>query len=88
MRDHNGEKFLWLITGLGLGAGFALLFAPKSGRDLRRYISRMAEDCRENVADTGEDVVKKGKQVFERSKAVVDEALDFVEKGRRIITSR
>ena len=86
MREDNGEKVLWLLAGLGLGAGIALLFAPQTGKELRRRMSRMAEDSREKLSESGEDVIKRGKQAFERSKAVVDEALDFVERGRRIIS--
>src|SRR6202795_2980866 len=85
MADEKGEKFLWLLAGLGLGAGVALLFAPKSGRDTRRYLARMAEESRDRLAESGQDVLDKSKQVFERGKAVVDEALDFVERGRRTI---
>lgn len=85
MRDEKGEKFVWLLAGLGLGASVALLFAPKSGRETRRYLSRMAEDSRDRLAESGQEVLETGKQVFERGKAVVDEALDFVERGRRTI---
>ena len=87
MRNERGEKFLWLLAGLGLGASVALLFAPKTGRETRRYLSRMAEHGRDRLAESGQDVLEKGKQVYERGKAVVDEALDFVERGRRIIRS-
>lgn len=85
MRNQTGEKFLWLLAGVGMGAGVALLFAPKTGRELRRYLSRMAEDSRERLAEGGQDVLEKSKQVLERGKNVVEEALDFVERGRRVV---
>jgi len=86
MRNDPGEKFLYLLAGLGMGAGIALLFAPKSGRETRRYLARIAEEGSERLAESGQEVLDKGKQVIERGKAVVDEALDFVERGRRVIT--
>ena len=92
MSDDKGEKFVWLLAGLGLGAGIALLFAPQSGRETRRRLTRMAEDSRDRLTESGQEildksreVIGKGKQVIERGKAVVDEALDFVERGRRTI---
>lgn len=85
MSDRTGEKFLWLLTGLGLGAGIALLFAPKTGRDTRRYLARLAEEGRDRVAESGQDVLDKGKEVLKRGKSVVDEAMDFMERGRRLI---
>ena len=85
MADQTGEKFVWLLAGLGLGAGIALLFAPQSGRETRRRLTRMAEDSRDRLTESGQEILDKGKQGIERGKAVVDEALDFVERGRRTI---
>lgn len=85
MRNQTGERFLWLLAGAGLGAGIALMFAPKTGKDMRRYLARVAEDSRERLVEGSQEALDKGKQVFERGKAVVDEALDFVERGRRVV---
>ncbi len=85
MRNQTGEKFLWLLAGVGLGAGIALMFAPKTGKEMRRYLARVAEDSRERLIEGSQEALDKGKQVFERGKAVVDEALDFVERGRRAV---
>ena len=86
MRNDTSDRILWMLAGVGLGAGLALLFAPQSGRDTRRYLARVAEDGRDQLAETGHDALEKGKHVIERGKAVVDEALDFVERGRRILS--
>lgn len=86
MKNDISDRILWMLAGVGLGAGLALLFAPQSGRDTRRYLARMAEDGRDQLAESGHEALQKGKQVIERGKAVVDEALDFVERGRRILS--
>lgn len=85
MSRGNGEKFLWLLAGMGFGAGLALLFAPQSGRDTRRYLTRLAREGRERVLETGEEVADRGKKIYEHGKAVVDEAMEFVERGRRAV---
>jgi gas vesicle protein len=85
MRTNTGERVLWLLTGAGIGAGVALLFAPKTGKDMRRYLSKVAEDGRDRLVEGSQDALDKGKQAIERGKAVVDEALDYVERGRRLV---
>lgn len=85
MNRRDGENFLWLLAGMGLGAAIALLFAPQSGRDTRRYLSRLAREGRERVLETGEEFADRGKKVYEHGKAVVDEAMEFVDRGRRTV---
>lgn len=85
MSRGNGENFVWLLAGMGLGAGIALLFAPQSGRETRRYLNRLAREGRERVLETGDEFVDRGKKVYEHGRAVVDEAMEFVERGRRAV---
>jgi gas vesicle protein len=85
MAANRGEKFVWMLAGVGLGAGIALLFAPYTGREVRRRLTRLAEDSREKLTEGGQEILDKSKQVIERGRAVVDEALDFVERGRRVL---
>lgn len=85
MSSNRGKKVLWMLAGLGIGAGVALLFAPKSGKETRRYLKHMAEEGRDKVVETGEEVLGKGREVYERGKAVVDEAMEFVDRSRRAV---
>jgi gas vesicle protein len=36
----SGSAVKWLLVGIGIGAGVALLFAPTSGHQLRNMIGR------------------------------------------------
>ena len=56
----------FLVGGL-IGAGIALLLAPKSGRELRQDIKDVASKTRDTVAET----VEKGKDLYEESTAAV-----------------
>ncbi len=71
------------LVGAGLGAAIALLFAPKSGKETRRLISRKAEDSADFVTSKGrelrrqaEDFVEKGfktaEKLADRSKSLAD----------------
>lgn len=69
MRNCNvGSNMVFLLAGMGIGAGLAILFAPKSGKETRRYIARRAEDGREYVAAMGKELQR--------------QAEDFVDKGK------
>ena len=81
----NSERFFLLMAGMGIGAGIALLFAPKSGKETRKYLSRMAEDSRDRVVETAEDLAHHGKKAYEDGKAVVDEAMEYIDRGRRAV---
>jgi gas vesicle protein len=82
---HTTDKFLWMLGGLGLGAGIALLFAPQSGRETRRYLARKAQDGRERVVETGEEVMDRSRKVYAQGKHAVDDAIEFVDRGRRAV---
>lgn len=42
--NSTGRTAISFLIGLGIGAGIALLFAPKSGEDTREWISETAEE--------------------------------------------
>lgn len=81
----NAERIFLIMAGMGIGAGVALLFAPKSGKDTRKYLSRMAEDGRDKFVETGEEFMDRGKKAVEQGKAVVDEAMEYIDRGRRAV---
>lgn len=81
----NAERMFLIMAGMGIGAGIALLFAPKTGKETRKYLSRMAEDGRDKVVETGEEFVGQGKKAYEHGKAVVDEAMEYIDRGRRSV---
>ena len=61
--SHIGLALTFLFIGLGAGALVGLLFAPKTGKQLRRTLKRKYEDARDVLEDFGEqagDVIGKG----------------------------
>src|SRR5437763_808427 len=83
MSDNNGgDKFLYFLTGAGIGAAFALLFAPKSGRETREMIARTATDSREFLSTK----VNEGRQVVEeRGRRLGDDFTSFVDKSKEAV---
>jgi gas vesicle protein len=80
MSDNNsGDKFLYFLVGTGIGAVFALLFAPKSGRETRELIARTASDSREFLSTK----VNEGRQIVgERGRRIGDDFSSFIDKSK------
>jgi len=74
--------FSFFLGGL-IGAGVALLLAPKSGRETREKIKEFAGEARgkaeeviEQVKGKVTTVVEKGKEVLEEKKSIVATAIE------------
>jgi len=77
----NGYFFKGLLIG-GLAGGLAgILFAPKSGRQMRRAIKEKGEDALKTSREFCSDVQDKTKHLLGE---VQDRASDFSKKARRI----
>ncbi|MBZ5569848.1 MAG: YtxH domain-containing protein [Acidobacteriia bacterium] len=64
-RSAVGLAITFLFIGLGAGALAALLFSPKSGKQMRRELRRRYEDAKEVLEDWQEqagDVIEKGSE--------------------------
>ncbi len=81
----NGSKLVWFLTGAAIGAAIALLYAPKSGRETRRFIRKKTEESREALADAGKEMIERGRQYYEKSKKLAEQASELLEQGRKII---
>jgi gas vesicle protein len=76
MQANNGYSFF--ILGLGVGAAAALLFAPKSGADSRKYLQSKAEDAAKTVKDQTSQVIGLASESIDRGKAMLREQVDNV----------
>lgn len=82
--DNRGN-FVWFVAGAAIGATIALLYAPQSGRETRRIIKRKTREGREAIADTGRDLLDKGRELYEKGLRVADDAAEMIERGRRLV---
>lgn len=87
MSDNDSSSIGWFLAGLGLGALVGVLYAPKSGREVRDSIRQAANDGRDFVSTRGQELrgqvdqwVAKGKDTVSRSKEQISSA---VEAGRQ-----
>ena len=80
--DGGSNGLAWFLTGAIIGATVAILYAPKSGKDARQFISDTSRDA---LGDTGKNFVEAGKEMFERGRQLVEDAADLFERGRRLV---
>jgi gas vesicle protein len=78
-REEGGGSFLMgLLAGTVLGAGLGMLFAPKSGAELRSQIGDqagrlrgMANDTYSQASDKLSQMVDRGRDAYDRARSSV-----------------
>jgi gas vesicle protein len=84
-RSSFGLALTMLFIGLGVGTAVSLLFAPKSGKQMRRTIRRKYEDARDVVEDWTDqagDYVGKGAEWANTAKEKVAPIANMAKKAR------
>lgn len=81
MSNSNGSsKLAFFLAGVGIGAILALLFAPKSGKETRDYITHKAEEGKEYMT-------AKGKELRQQAEGMVDKGKDLVAKQKEQLSA-
>ena len=83
--DELYGRLAWFLTGAIIGATVAVLYAPKSGKDTRKYLSDVTQHSRDAVSDSGKDLVDAGKEMFERGRKLVEDAADLFDRGKKLV---
>ena len=77
----GGSFVMGLLTGTVLGAGLGMLFAPKSGSELRNQLSEQAG----NLANTASEGYRRAQETAgdwaDRGRDMYDKARDAVARG-------
>lgn len=85
--EKTGGSIAPFLVGLAVGAGLALLFAPQSGAETRRFIRRRArragEQMRTAAEDLGDDVRDKVDHLKHRVEDSIDHVRDTVQREKR-----
>lgn len=82
----NGSKLIWFLTGAAIGAAIALLYAPQSGAQTRKYLRKKTEEGKEALAGTGKELLEKSKEYYEKGRQLAEEAGELLERGKKLVT--
>lgn len=75
IEKHSGGVGDFLLGAL-IGAGVALLFAPRSGRETRADIGRRAREAQDRVRDVATGVTDQVVDTFETARSRIEEQID------------
>ena len=71
MAECRGVSYLGcFLGGVAVGGLVALMFAPTSGAETRKYVSRRAEDGKDYLVGKGKDLRKQAEGAFEKGKGM------------------
>lgn len=80
---YTGTIFLAFMAGAAIGTGLALLYAPKTGRELREKISGMTDEAVDKIkvyVTEAQDKIKtsldEGKEIIREKKSILASALE------------
>ena len=83
--EDQGMNAGWFILGAALGAAVALLYAPQSGKDTRKFIAKKTEKSKEALLGSSKEALDRGKELFDRGRELADEAAEIFERGRKLV---
>jgi gas vesicle protein len=79
----SGSILLSFLLGGLVGAGFALLMAPQSGRETRQKIKDLTDDVKEKALGYAGEVkdkvttgIDKGRDLYEEKKSIITTAIE------------
>ena len=75
MEDNSGAKFVYFLTGLGIGALIGILFAPQTGEQTRELVADKAEEGRDYL-------LRRGREFRDQATSYVDRGKDALNQQR------
>ena len=95
-QGNNGDKLIYFLIGAGIGAITAMLFAPKSGSELRSDIADATRKGLDYARDTGRDFGERAQEYYQtgverasdRSARGRDAVTDFTQRGKDMINNQ
>lgn len=82
---ENDNKLGWFLAGAAVGAAIALLYAPKSGKDTRRFLAHATREGADAVGAGGREILDRGKDLYDQGKKVAEDAASLFERGRKLV---
>ncbi len=72
LKKNKSSIFIPFLVGGVVGAGVALLLAPKAGKEVRDDIKRFASNAQDRVTHA----IDEGKELYNEGKSVISNAIE------------
>lgn len=84
--QESGTSLLSFLAGTVIGAGIALLYAPKTGKETREILSDYSQDLRDKTANFPGSACSSADSLVDRGRGLIDRGKDFIDRGKDFIT--
>ena len=78
--EHMSPFSAGLVAGIALGAGLALLFAPRTGAEIRHEIGRLGHGATEAVRGLGNGIRSRGRRMADRGREVASPGVGVIDR--------
>jgi gas vesicle protein len=92
--QESGTSLLSFLAGTVIGAGIALLYTPKTGKETRDFLSDYGQELKEKTAnfpgsayDSADNLVDRGRDLIDRGKDFIGRGKDFIEQGTGMVAT-
>lgn len=82
--ESGNSNLAYLLAGCAIGAGVALIFAPKSGKEMREDISNKTLKGIEQAKNYGSNLSDKAQNMYHQ---IYDKAVDTIETTKEKLNS-
>jgi len=97
-RDNNcsaGIAVISFLAGTVIGAGIALLVAPRTGEETREILKGYGYDLKEkgskipgNIKNSAEHAIDRGKDMIEQGRQLINRGTEMVSHGKEYLDEK
>jgi gas vesicle protein len=84
-QDDGNNRIAWFLTGAAIGLTAAFLYAPKSGKETRQFITDKSQQGKQAVTESTKEIFDTSRDLFDRGRKLVEDAADLFDRGRRLM---
>ena len=87
--EQSGASFmLGIMTGAVIGAGVALLFAPRTGQEMRQQIGEQYRDLTERAGQTAQSMREGAQTIRDSAQQLRDQGRERVQRAASQLSDR
>jgi gas vesicle protein len=84
--EQQGSNLIgWFLTGAVIGAAISILYTPRSGKENRQLIAEKAQQSKEAISDSAQNMIETSRDIFERGRQLVEDAAELFDRGRKLV---
>ena len=83
--EQGSNLIGWFLTGAVIGAAISILYTPRSGKENRQFIAEKAQQSKDAISESAQNMVETSRDMFERGRKLVEDAAELFDQVRRMV---